>query len=107
MEHDVFGTNGRTEIQGKSVISGKGYKFKFRCVYNLRDINVQSAYTVHPLSSLPVGLVLHYLYRINYTYTPYLFLHHRPQNSGKKGRNAKKRAEKVGGVCINLATLIW
>ena len=76
MEHEIFGTNGKTEIQGVDVMKGNGYKFKFRCVYNLRDISVQSAYAVDNLSSLPVGLVLHYLYGINHTYTPTLFLNY-------------------------------
>ena len=41
-------------------------------------------------------LLCTFLYNINTP--PAFFLHHRPQNLGKKGRNAKKTSQKRQGV---------
>ena len=62
MNHEIWGTYGKSEVSGVDVFHGSGYKFKFRCTYSLNDMIVQSTnYTVESLSALPVGFGLHNL----------------------------------------------
>ena len=58
MEYEIWGTYGKSEIEGVEIFHGNGYKFKFRCTYQLSDVTVQSNYTVDSQSALPVGIVL-------------------------------------------------
>ena len=63
MEHVIWGSYGKSEVNGTEIFHGSGYKFKFRCTYSLDDVTIQSDknYTIDSVFAIPVGFGLHNL----------------------------------------------